>query len=119
MSTNFGIPDIERRKRKRDLLIGQPQGHSVLQGMPPPPCLNPKNPPPPPLNYSSPGYSGIDPPPEQLKLSFTTSTCPLCPIHSLKSHIHTHKLHKHTDKQTHTHTQAHTHPSDPTYRKAK
>ena len=24
--TNFGIPDIERRKRKRNLLIGQPQG---------------------------------------------------------------------------------------------
>ena len=26
MFTNFGIPDIERRKRKRNLLIGQPQG---------------------------------------------------------------------------------------------
>ena len=26
MSTNFGIPDIERRKRKRNLLISQPQG---------------------------------------------------------------------------------------------
>ena len=24
--TNIGIPDIERRKRKRNLLIGQPQG---------------------------------------------------------------------------------------------
>ena len=24
MFTNFGIPDIERRKRKRNLLIGQP-----------------------------------------------------------------------------------------------
>ena len=26
MFTNFGIPDIESRKRKRNLLIGQPQG---------------------------------------------------------------------------------------------
>ena len=26
MFTNIGIPDIERRKRKRNLLIGQPQG---------------------------------------------------------------------------------------------
>ena len=26
MFTNFGIPDIERRKGKRNLLIGQPQG---------------------------------------------------------------------------------------------
>ena len=26
MFTNFGIPDIERRKRKWNLLIGQPQG---------------------------------------------------------------------------------------------
>ena len=26
MFTNFGIPDIERRKRKRNLLIDQPQG---------------------------------------------------------------------------------------------
>ena len=26
MFANFGIPDIERRKRKRYLLIGQPQG---------------------------------------------------------------------------------------------
>ena len=26
MFTNFEIPDIERRKRKRNLLIGQPQG---------------------------------------------------------------------------------------------
>ena len=26
MFTNFGIPHIERRKRKRNLLIGQPQG---------------------------------------------------------------------------------------------
>ena len=26
MFTNFGIPDIERRKRKRNLLIRQPQG---------------------------------------------------------------------------------------------
>ena len=26
MFTNFGIPDIDRRKRKRNLLIGQPQG---------------------------------------------------------------------------------------------
>ena len=26
MFTNFGIPDIERRKRKRNLLISQPQG---------------------------------------------------------------------------------------------
>ena len=26
MFTNFGIPDIERRNRKRNLLIGQPQG---------------------------------------------------------------------------------------------
>ena len=25
MFTNFGIPDVERRKRKRNLLIGQPQ----------------------------------------------------------------------------------------------
>ena len=25
MFTNIGIPDIERRKRKRNLLIGQPQ----------------------------------------------------------------------------------------------
>ena len=28
MFTNIGIPDIERRKRKRNLLIGQPQGSS-------------------------------------------------------------------------------------------
>ena len=27
MFTNIGIPDIERRKRKRNLLIGQPQGY--------------------------------------------------------------------------------------------
>ena len=26
MFTNIGLPDIERRKRKRNLLIGQPQG---------------------------------------------------------------------------------------------
>ena len=26
MFTNFGIPDIERRKRMSNLLIGQPQG---------------------------------------------------------------------------------------------
>ena len=26
MFTNIGIPDIERRKRKRNLLISQPQG---------------------------------------------------------------------------------------------
>ena len=26
MFTNIGIPDIKRRKRKRNLLIGQPQG---------------------------------------------------------------------------------------------
>ena len=26
MFTNFGIPDIERRKRNRNLLISQPQG---------------------------------------------------------------------------------------------
>ena len=26
MFTNIGIPDIERRKRKKNLLIGQPQG---------------------------------------------------------------------------------------------
>ena len=26
MFTNIGIPDIERRMRKRNLLIGQPQG---------------------------------------------------------------------------------------------
>ena len=26
MFTNIGIPDKERRKRKRNLLIGQPQG---------------------------------------------------------------------------------------------
>ena len=26
MFTNIGIPDIERRKRKRNLLIGQPRG---------------------------------------------------------------------------------------------
>ena len=26
MFTNIGIPGIERRKRKRDLFIGQPQG---------------------------------------------------------------------------------------------
>ena len=26
MFTNIGIPDIERRKRKRNLLIGQPLG---------------------------------------------------------------------------------------------
>ena len=26
MFTNFEIPDIERRKRKRNFLIGQPQG---------------------------------------------------------------------------------------------
>ena len=26
MFTNIGIPDIERRKRKRNLHIGQPQG---------------------------------------------------------------------------------------------
>ena len=26
MFTNIGIPDIERRQRKRNLLIGQPQG---------------------------------------------------------------------------------------------
>ena len=27
MFTNIGIPDIERRKRKMNLLIGQPQGY--------------------------------------------------------------------------------------------
>ena len=27
MFTNFEIPDIERRKRKGNLLIGQPQGY--------------------------------------------------------------------------------------------
>ena len=32
MFTNFGIPDIERRKRKRNLLIGQPQG-SLFEGI--------------------------------------------------------------------------------------
>ena len=26
MFTNFGIPNIERRKKKRNLLVGQPQG---------------------------------------------------------------------------------------------
>ena len=26
MFTNIGLPDIERRKRKRNLLLGQPQG---------------------------------------------------------------------------------------------
>ena len=27
MFTNIGIPDIERRKRTKNLLIGQPQGY--------------------------------------------------------------------------------------------
>ena len=31
MFTNFGIPDIERRKRKRNLLIGQPQGSFFIR----------------------------------------------------------------------------------------
>ena len=32
MFTNIGIPDIERRKKKWNLLIGQPQG-SLSEGI--------------------------------------------------------------------------------------
>ena len=122
--------------------------HSILQGTPPPPCLNPKNPSPPKCFLPWLLRNRLPPPPpEQPKLSFTTSTGPFCPhtskitqTHTLHKHTHTtqtHTLHKHTHytnthttqthtythtythTHTHTQTQTHTHPSDPTYRKAK